>query len=39
MYEAVFFDLDGTLYNKRGMTARFFWAALRGGRLAAAQEP
>ena len=32
MYEAVFFDLDGTLYNKRGLSARLIWAALRRGR-------
>ena len=33
MYEAVFFDLDGTLYDKSGMPARFIWAALRSGCL------
>lgn len=33
MYEAVFFDLDGTLYNKKGMTRRFIWAGLRAGCL------
>ena len=32
MYEAVFFDLDGTLYDKRGLSARLIWAALRRGR-------
>ena len=32
MYEAVFFDLDGTLYNKRGLSARLIWAALSRGR-------
>ena len=32
MFEVVFFDLDGTLYNKRGLSARLIWAALRQGR-------
>ena len=32
MFEAVFFDLDGTLYDKRGLSARLIWAALRRGR-------
>ena len=35
MYEAVFFDLDGTLYLKRGMGVRLVCAALSGGRLSA----
>ena len=33
MYEAVFFDLDGTLYDKKGMPAKFIWAALKSGCL------
>lgn len=33
MYEAVFFDLDGTLYDKKGMPARFIWAAFKSGCL------
>ncbi|MBR6457431.1 MAG: HAD family hydrolase [Bacteroidales bacterium] len=35
MFEVVFFDLDGTLYNKRGLKARMIWAALCRGRLRA----
>ena len=31
-FEAVFFDLDGTLYDKRGLSLRLVWAALRRGR-------
>ena len=34
-FEAVFFDLDGTLYDKRGMGRRMVWAALKRGRLRA----
>lgn len=33
MYEAVLFDLDGTLYDKRGMPKRFVWAAIKAGCL------
>ena len=33
MYEAVFFDLDGTLYDKKRMSAKFIWAAFKSGCL------
>ncbi|MBO4465766.1 MAG: HAD family hydrolase [Bacteroidales bacterium] len=34
-FEAVFFDLDGTLYDKRGLGGRMVWTALLRGRLRA----
>lgn len=34
-FEAVFFDLDGTLYDKRGLSTRMVWTALCRGRLRA----
>lgn len=35
MPQAVFFDLDGTLYNKKGLARRLILEALRRGRLSA----